>query len=68
MESQMEFPELRNKDDGYNVRGSHMASTGKDPFSEPFKGEVIGTASIDPKTKAIKITIFSPPDDTKDPS
>lgn len=47
-------------DDIPNVRGSHMAGTGNNPFEKPFTGERIGVIIVDPETKVLKI-IPDPP-------
>ena len=50
-----EFEYRIGNNEGYNVRGSNMSGTGKDPFAEPFKGERIGIIQVDPVTKELKI-------------
>ena len=61
-EAEFEFGNLGTNDEGYNVRGSNMASTGKDPFLGPFKGERIGRIEVDPITKELKIIPDSDPE------
>jgi hypothetical protein len=53
--SEMAFGHYNN-DDGYNVRGSHMAGTGTQLPSE-YTGKTIGVMVYDPEKKDFKIEV-----------